>query len=326
MELLRRPRRLRITQGIRSLVQETRVNLSDLVMPYFIFHGEGIKREIPALPGQFHYTVDQLLLECQELKALGIQTIVLFGLPSHKDALGSEAYDQEGIVQQAVRAVKAHYPEFTVITDVCLCQYTDHGHCGIVHGHGVDNDQSLELLAKTALSHAQAGADMVAPSDMMDGRVLRIRQVLDENGYQHTGIMSYSVKYASAFYGPFRSAAGSTPQFGDRRAYQMDPANSREALMEAALDVAEGADILMVKPAVHYLDVIKALKDNFSLPVAAYHVSGEYAMLKLAAREGLLEEERAMVETLVGLKRAGADILITYFAKEMAQWLRRNPQ
>jgi len=308
------------------MVQETRVNLSDLVMPYFIIHGEGIKREIPALPGQFHYTVDQLLLECQELKALGIQGILLFGLPDHKDPVGSEAYHQAGIVQQAVRAVKANYPELTVITDVCLCQYTDHGHCGVIHDHAIDNDQSLELLAQTALSHAQAGADLVAPSDMMDGRVLRIRQVLDEHGFQETGIMSYSVKYASAFYGPFRSAAGSTPQFGDRRAYQMDPANSREALMEAALDVTEGADMLMVKPAVHYLDVIKSLKENFSLPVAAYHVSGEYAMLKVAAREGLLDEERAMVETLVGLKRAGADILLTYFAKDMAAWLRRNPQ
>lgn len=324
MELLKRPRRLRRTQGLRNMVQETRVNLSDLIYPLFVVNGKGIKKEIPALPGQFHLSVDELLIELKDVIRLGIQSVILFGIPAEKDEWAQEAYHTDGIVQQAIRAVKAEYPELTVITDVCVCQYTSHGHCGVVKGNEIDNDESLELIAKTALSHAQAGADMVAPSDMMDGRVLKIRSILDQNGYSHIPIMSYSVKYASSFYGPFRSAAGSSPQFGDRRSYQMNPANGREALVEAALDIEEGADILMVKPALAYLDVIKSLKDQFHLPVAAYHVSGEYAMIKLAAREGILDGKGAMVEALTSIKRAGADLILTYFAKEMAEWIRRS--
>lgn len=326
MELIKRPRRLRETASIRSMVQETRVNLADLVYPLFIVHGDGIKREIPALPGQYHLSIDQLLSELEEVVELGIQSVLLFGIPEVKDELASEAFRENGIVQQAVRAVKKKYPQLTVITDVCVCQYTSHGHCGVVKEGKIDNDESLELIARTALSHALAGADMVAPSDMMDGRVLRIRKVLDEHSFKHIPIMSYSVKYASALYGPFRTAAGSSPQFGDRRSYQMNPANRREAIIEAGLDVEEGADILMVKPALAYLDVIKELKDHFKQPIAAYHVSGEYAMLKLAAREGLIDGEQGMVEILTSIKRAGADIILTYFAKEMAAWIRRNPQ
>ncbi len=324
MELLKRPRRLRRTGTLRNMVRETRIALADLIYPLFVVHGEKIKREIPALPEQYHFSVDELLKELEEVTALGIQSILLFGVPAEKDKMGLEAYSPQGIVQKAVRAVKKKYPELTVITDVCLCQYTSHGHCGVVKEGEVDNDESLELIAKTALSHAQAGADMVAPSDMMDGRVLKIRRILDENHYNNIPIMSYSVKYASSLYGPFRHAAGSSPQFGDRRSYQMDPANGREALVEAALDVEEGADILMVKPALAYLDIIKALRDQFNQPIAAYHVSGEYAMVKLAAKEGLIDGEGAMVEIITSIKRAGADIIMTYFAKEMAAWIRRN--
>lgn len=324
MELLKRPRRLRRTGTLRNMVRETRIALADLIYPLFVVHGEKIKREIPALPEQYHFSVDELLKELEEVTALGIQSILLFGVPAEKDEMGLEAYSPQGIVQQAVRAVKEKYPELTVITDVCLCQYTSHGHCGVVKEGEVDNDESLELIAKTALSHAQAGADMVAPSDMMDGRVLKIRRILDENHYNNIPIMSYSVKYASSLYGPFRHAAGSSPQFGDRRSYQMDPANGREALVEAALDVEEGADILMVKPALAYLDIIKALRDQFNQPIAAYHVSGEYAMVKLAAKEGLIDGEGAMVEIITSIKRAGADLIMTYFAKEMAAWIRRN--
>ncbi len=326
MSMLKRPRRLRHTEALRNLVQENRVNISDLVFPMFIVHGEGIKREIPALPGQYHYSVDQMLEELKEVVALGISSVLFFGIPQEKDEYGSEAYDMQGIVQRAVRAAKKQFPKLLVITDVCLCQYTSHGHCGIVKKEEVLNDETLDVLANIALSHAMAGADVVAPSDMMDGRVERIRVVLDRNKFNHVSILSYSVKYASAFYGPFRDAAGSAPQFGDRRSYQMSPANVREAIKEALLDVEEGADMLMVKPALAYLDVIRAVKEATNIPVAAYQVSGEYSMIKLAVREGLLDEEKAMLETLTSIKRAGADIILTYFAKDMAAWIRRNPQ
>ncbi len=326
MSMLKRPRRLRHTEAMRNLVQENRVNISDLVFPMFIVHGEGIKREIPALPGQYHYSVDKMLEELKEVVELGIQSVLFFGIPQEKDEYGSEAYDMQGIVQRAVRSAKKQFPKLLVITDVCLCQYTSHGHCGIVKKEEVLNDETLDALANIALSHAMAGADIVAPSDMMDGRVERIRTVLDKNKFSHVSILSYSVKYASAFYGPFRDAAGSAPQFGDRRSYQMSPANVREAIKEALLDVEEGADMLMVKPALAYLDVIRAVKEATNLPVAAYQVSGEYSMIKLAVREGLLDEEKAMLETLTSIKRAGADIILTYFAKDMAAWIRRNPQ
>lgn len=326
MPMLKRPRRIRHSEAIRNIVQENRVNVSDLVYPMFIVHGEGIKKEIPALPGQFHYSVDKMLEELKEVVELGINSVLIFGIPKEKDEDGSEAYDINGIVQSAVRVAKKQYPRLLVMTDVCLCQYTSHGHCGIVKKEDILNDETLDILANVALSHAMAGADVVAPSDMMDGRVEKIRTTLDENNFSHVSILSYSVKYASAFYGPFRAAAGSAPQFGDRRAYQMNPANVREAIKEALLDVEEGADMLMVKPALAYLDVIKAVKEATNLPLAAYQVSGEYAMIKLAAREGLIDEERAMLETLTSIKRAGADIILTYFAKDMAKWIRRNPQ
>ncbi len=326
MEMIQRPRRLRRSIGLRNLVQETRVNISDLIYPIFVVHGEGIKREIEALPGQYHCSVDVLLEEVKEVVELGIQSIILFGIPKEKDEYGSEAYSINGIVQQAIRAVKKHYPELVVMSDVCLCQYTDHGHCGLIKGDQILNDESLDVIANVALSHAMAGADVVAPSDMMDGRVAKIRQVLDKNNFSHISIVSYSVKYASVFYGPFRSAAGSSPQFGDRKTYQMNPANTKEALREAALDIEEGADILMVKPALAYLDIIYQLKETYQVPLAAYHVSGEYTMVKLAAREGLIDEEKAMVEILTSIKRAGADMILTYFAKDMAEWIRRNPQ
>ncbi|WP_026477232.1 porphobilinogen synthase [Alkaliphilus transvaalensis] len=326
MELIKRPRRLRRTSALRNLVQETRVNISDLVYPLFVVHGEGIKKEIPALPGQYHFSVDLLIEEVKKVVDLGIQAILLFGIPKEKDEYASEAYGMNGIVQQAIRAVKKHYPDLLVMSDVCLCQYTNHGHCGIVKDNHVLNDESLDLIANTALSHAMAGADVVAPSDMMDGRVAKIRKTLDKNNYSHVPIMSYSVKYASAFYGPFRSAAGSSPQFGDRKTYQMDAGNVDEAIREAALDLEEGADILMVKPALAYLDVITKLKAAFPVPLAAYHVSGEYTMVKLAEKEGLIDGEKAMVEILTSIKRAGADMILTYFAKDMAEWIRRNPQ
>ncbi|RQD71371.1 MAG: porphobilinogen synthase [Tindallia sp. MSAO_Bac2] len=318
---LKRPRRLRENEAMRSLVQETVVNKEDLVQPLFVVHGKNIKSEISGMPGQYHLSTDQLSDTIKELINLGIKAVILFGLPDRKDAFGSEAYDPRGIIQQAVQRIKEEFPEMLVITDVCLCQYTDHGHCGIVEDGRVLNDESLELIAQTALTHVQAGADVVAPSDMMDGRVAAIRRKLDVNGYQHTGIMSYSVKYASAFYGPFRQAAGSTPQFGDRRSYQMNPANAEEALREAELDVEEGADMLMVKPALAYLDIIRRVKEQFRLPLGAYQVSGEYAMIKNAVQQGLLDNDLIMVETLTSIKRAGADIILTYFAREMAEWI-----
>ncbi len=317
-----RPRRMRQSENLRAMIRETRLAPEQLVYPLFVMPGKGKKEEVPSMPGVFRLSVDQLKKEAKDCLDLGVRSVILFGLPEKKDAVGSGAHAKNGIVQQAIKELKSTAPDMTVITDVCLCEYTDHGHCGCLIGKDVDNDATLEILAKTALSHAQAGADMVAPSDMMDGRVSEIRSTLDENDFHNVPIMAYSVKYASAFYGPFRDAADCAPQFGDRRSYQMDPANSREALREATLDVDEGADILMVKPAVAYLDIISRLRDEFDLPIAAYHVSGEYAMIKAAAANGWIDEQRVMAETLLSIRRAGADIILTYFAKDMARLLR----
>jgi len=317
-----RPRRLRANETIRSMVRETALTPSDMIFPLFVKPGTGKRDEIKSMPGQFQLTIDQLPAEIDELKELGIPAVILFGLPSAKDAVGSEAYDPEGIVQQAIRAIKAHDPEFYVITDVCMCEYTDHGHCGILDDAGcVINDVTIELLAKEAVTHAEAGADMVAPSDMMDGRVGAIRAALDAEGFDNVPIMAYSVKYSSGYYGPFRDAADSAPTFGDRKQYQMDPANAEEGLREAALDIDEGADMVMVKPALAYMDMIRRVKDEFGYPTVAYNVSGEYAMVKAAAINGWIEEERVVLETLLGFKRAGADVIITYHAKDAARWL-----
>ena len=323
MELINRPRRLRQNDAIR-LCRETRLSPDSLIYPIFV--DETLKgwRPIPALAGQFHYGLDAVDQAVEACLDAGVGRCILFGLPARKDAQGSPAWDPSGVVQEAVRAIKAKYPDFYVITDVCMCEYTDHGHCGILKGREVDNDATLEVLAKTALSHAGAGADMVAPSDMMDGRIAAIRSALDRHGLQNVPILSYSAKYASAFYGPFREAAGSAPAFGDRRGYQMDPHNRREALKECALDVEEGADILMVKPALSYLDVIRACADAFGLPLCAYSVSGEYAMIKAAGAAGLIDEYRVMCESALSVYRAGADMLITYFAKELAQAMRKG--
>jgi porphobilinogen synthase len=319
-----RHRRLRRSEGLRRLVAETRLSPSDFVYPLFVVHGAGIREEIASMPGQFRISVDQVRHEADDLRTLGIPAVLLFGIPASKDARGSEAYADDGVVQDAVRAFKASAPELVVITDVCLCEYTDHGHCGVIVDGDVENDQSLELLARSAVSHARAGADVVAPSDMMDGRVLAIREALDDEGFTNTPIMAYSAKYASAFYGPFREAAESAPQFGDRRGYQMDPPNAREALAEIGDDLDEGADIVMVKPALPYLDVIARAREEFDAPLAAYNVSGEYAMLKAAAQNGWIDGERAMLEALTSIKRAGADIIITYHAKEAARLLQRG--
>ncbi len=316
-----RLRRLRQTQPLRALVRETRLEVGDLIYPLFVVEGSGLRQEIASMPGVFRYSVDLLPQEVEEIAKLGISGVLLFGIPTHKDETGSQAYHPKGIVQQAIRAIKKTVPELIVVTDVCLCEYTSHGHCGIVVDGKVDNDQTLPLLAKTALSHAEAGADIVAPSDMMDGRVKSIREALEGAGFHDTPILSYAAKYASAFFGPFRDAAESTPQFGDRRSYQMDPANWREALREVEQDIAEGADMVMVKPALAYLDVIRAVRDNFNYPLVAYNVSGEYAMVKAAARCGWLDERQATLEILTAIKRAGADIIITYHAREAAQWL-----
>lgn len=318
-----RPRRLRKNESLRALIRETRLSADQFVYPLFVMPGKKKREEIPSMPGVFRISVDQLEQEANECLKLGVNSVILFGLPEKKDAMGTGAHAKDGIIQRAIKELKNKVPEMTVITDVCLCEYTDHGHCGCLIDETVDNDATLEILAKTALSHAQAGADMVAPSDMMDGRVAEIRAALDENNFEMVPIMSYAVKYASAFYGPFRDAADCAPQFGDRRSYQMDPANSREAMREATLDVDEGADILMVKPAVAYLDIISRLKDEFDLPIAAYHVSGEYAMIKAAAEKGWIDGDRVMAETLLSIKRAGADIIITYFAKDMARLLQK---
>ncbi len=326
VKAFRRFRRLRRTEGLRSLVRETELTPSHLVYPLFVVHGTGVKQEIPSMPGQFRLSPDMLPEEARELRSLGIGAVLLFGIPARKDEEGGEAYDPQGIVQRAIRALKSADPELVVITDVCLCEYTSHGHCGIVVGGEVDNDRTLPLLARMAVSHAAAGADMVAPSDMMDGRVKAIRQALDEEGFSHVPIMAYSAKAASAFYGPFREAAESAPQFGDRRSYQMDPANAREALREIEADIEEGADIVMVKPALSNLDIIALARQLFGVPIAAYNVSGEYAMVKAAARLGWLDEQRITWEILTAIRRAGADIVITYHAKEVAAWLaERRP-
>ena len=321
---LYRPRRLRESPLVRKMVRETALRTDDLVYPLFTLHGRGVREPIPSMPGQFRLSIDELLKECKDAASMGIPAVLLFGIPQEKDARGSEAYAEDGIIQQAVRAVKETIPDLLVITDVCLCEYTSHGHCGVVEDGRVRNDPTLELISRTALSHVEAGADMVAPSDMMDGRVAAIREALDEAGYQEAPIMAYSAKYASAFYGPFRDAAGSAPQFGDRRAYQMDPANAVEAMREVALDVDEGADIVMVKPALAYLDIISRVKTEFGLPVAAYSVSGEYAMIRAAGQLGWIDEERVMVEALTGIRRAGADIIITYFAKDLARLIEQG--
>lgn len=319
-----RPRRLRQNEAFRSLIRETHLSPAQLIYPLFIMPGKGKREAISSMPGIHRVSVDQLGQEAKECLQLGVNSVILFGLPEKKDPMGSGAHAKDGIIQRAVKELKNKAPELIVVTDVCLCEYTSHGHCGIIIDNRVDNDSTLEVLARTALSHAKAGADMVAPSDMMDGRVGEIRAILDENNFHMLPIMSYAVKYASGFYGPFREAADGAPQFGNRRGYQMDPANALEALREATLDVDEGADILMVKPAVAYLDIIKALRDEFDLPIAAYHVSGEYAMIKAAAANGWLDEKQVMQETLLSIKRAGAEIIITYFAKEMAEMLQKR--
>jgi len=316
-----RLRRLRSARVLRSLVRETELNTRDLVYPLFVEESSGRIREIESMPGIFRYSLDRLSEEIDDVSSLGIPAVILFGIPEQKDEVGSGAYDPNGVVQSAIPRIKERHPDLLVITDVCLCEYTSHGHCGLVVDGTIDNDRTLELLAKTAVSHVQAGADMVAPSDMMDGRVASIRQALDAAGYHNIPILAYSAKFASAFYGPFREAAESVPQFGDRRSYQMDPANSREALREIEQDIAEGADIVMVKPALAYLDVIRQARDSFSIPIAAYNVSGEYALVKAAARHGWVDEKQVVLEILTAVKRAGADIIITYHAKEVARWL-----
>jgi porphobilinogen synthase len=320
-DLRHRPRRLRHSPGIRALVRETRLSPDAFLYPLFVCTGEGQRREVPSMPGVFQLSVDEAVREASAAHAEGIPGVLLFGLPDEKDDIGSSAYDPEGPVQSAITALKAEVPSLVVVTDVCLCEYTSHGHCGIVLGDEIVNDPSVEQLVRAALSHAAAGADIVAPSDMMDGRVGRIRTALDQAGFANVSIMSYAAKYCSAFYGPFRDAAGSAPAFGDRRSHQMDPANVEEALREVALDLDEGADIVMVKPAMTYLDVIQRVKSEFGVPTAAYHVSGEYAMLKAAARNGWIDEPRAMLETLTAIRRAGADIIITYYAREAARVL-----
>ena len=317
-----RLRRLRRTEALRALVRENQVDVGDLIYPMFIVEGKGIKEEITSMPGIFRHSPDRLPLEIEEIAGLKIPAVLLFGIPENKDETGSSGYHPEGVIQQAIRVIKKSVPELVVITDVCLCEYTSHGHCGIITNGQVDNDQTLPLLAKIALSHVDAGADIIAPSDMMDGRVKVIREALDEEGFQHIPILSYAAKYASAFYGPFREAAESAPQFGDRRAYQMDPPNVREALREVEQDIAEGADIVMVKPALAYLDVIRQVRNTFNYPLAAYNVSGEYSMIKAAAQRGWIDGKQVILETLTAIKRAGADIILTYHAKEFAQWLR----
>ncbi len=317
-----RPRRLRSSETMRSMVRETQLSANDLIYPVFAVHGEGVREEIPSMPGCFRLSIDELCKEAVEVHSLGIPGLLLFGLPEIKDEVGSEAYSDTGIIQEAVRNIKSELPELLVITDVCMCEYTSHGHCGIICGGDVLNDETLSYIARIALSHAEAGADIVAPSDMMDGRVRAIRDALETNGFSNTAIMSYAVKYASAFYGPFRDAAECAPQHGDRKSYQMDPANAREAIVEALLDIEESADILMVKPALSYLDIIHRVKTATNIPVAAYNVSGEYSMVKAAAMNGWIDERKVTMEIMTSIKRAGADIILTYFAKDVARWLR----
>lgn len=317
-----RPRRLRRTENLRRMIRETSLRVDQLVYPMFACPGRGVKKPVQSMPGIFQFSVDQLVEEVKSVVELNIPSILLFGLPSQKDERGSEAHSETGVVQEAVRALKDKFPDLVVVTDVCLCEYTSHGHCGLLQGQEVDNDATLQILAKVSLSHARAGADMIAPSDMMDGRVGFIRDTLDHEGFDQVAIMAYSAKYCSGFYGPFREAAESAPQFGDRRAYQMDIANWEEALREVALDIEEGADIVMVKPALAYLDIIRRVKEEFDYPVAAYNVSGEYSMIKAAAAQGWLDEERIMMETLISIRRSGADIILTYFAKDAARLLQ----
>jgi porphobilinogen synthase len=319
-----RLRRLRRAETLRALVRESHVDVGDLVYPMFVIEGESIKQEISSMPGIFRFSPDELAPEVEEIARLNIPAVILFGIPEHKDEVGSSAYDPEGVIRKAIKRIKKSVPDLLVITDVCLCEYTSHSHCGVIVNGYVDNDQTLSLLAKMALSHAEAGADIVAPSDMMDGRVKAIREILDRNGFQQIPILTYAAKYASAFYGPFREAAKSTPQFGDRRSYQMDPPNVREALREVEQDISEGADIIMVKPALAYLDVIRRARDIFHYPIAAYNVSGEYAMVKAAAQQGWVDEQRVVMEILTAIKRAGADIILTYHAKEVARWLKSS--
>ena len=325
-----RNRRLRRSTALRSMVRENRLQVEDLIYPIFVTHGQNVREEIPSMPSVYHLSMDQLKLEIEEVVALGIRSVLVFGVPNYKDAIGSSAYDDNEIVQQAIKAIKVWAPELVVVADTCLCQFTDHGHCGVVYLDQatqiatVDNDASLDLLVKTAVSQAKAGADIIAPSNMMDGFVTAIRQGLDEAGYEDIAIMSYSVKYASAYYGPFRDAAHSAPQFGDRKTYQMDPANALEALREAESDVAEGADFLMVKPALAYLDIVRTLREQFDLPVVAYNVSAEYSMVKAASSNGWVDERSIVLETLLSMKRAGASIIITYHAKDVAKWLKEE--
>ncbi len=318
-----RPRRLRRNETLRRMVRETHLRVDDLIYPLFSAFGEGIRKEISSMPGIYQQSIEYVVEEAKEVYELGIPAVILFGIPETKDAVGSDAYCETGIIQNTIRAIKKEVPELIVITDVCLCEYTDHGHCGVIKNGDIDNDATLELLAKEALSHVQAGADIVAPSDMMDGRVAAIRDILDEYGYTDIPIMSYAVKFASGYYGPFREAADSAPEFGDRRSHQMDPANRLEALREANLDVAESADFLMVKPALAYLDILRDIKEHFDLPLVTYNVSGEYSMIMAAAEKGWIEGDRVMMETLLGMKRAGADLIITYHAKQVAKLLRK---
>ncbi len=316
-----RPRRLRQNEAFRRMIRETKLSVDDLILPLFAINGKGVKNPIESMPGHYQLSVDNLVKTSKEAFELGIPAVILFGIPNKKDPLATRAYAKDGIVQKATRALKEKLPDMAVITDVCLCQYTDHGHCGVIDGHNIDNDASLDLLARTALSHAAAGADMVAPSDMMDGRVAEIRNILDENDFNHLPILSYAAKYCSAYYGPFRDAADSAPKFGDRRTYQMDPANALEAIREVSMDIEEGADIIMVKPALAYLDIICRIREETDLPVAAYNVSGEYSMIKAAEKRGGLDGKKVMMETLTAIKRAGADLILTYFAIEAAKEL-----
>lgn len=321
-EPFKRLRRLRMTEAFRAMVRETELSRNDFIYPLFVVPGKQIRKEINSMPGVFQLSIDETVKECAAVRSLGIPAVILFGIPEQKDEVGSDAYDEHGIIQMAIRAIKKEVPELVVITDVCLCEYTSNGHCGIVRGNEIINDESIELLAKEALTHAQAGADLVAPSDMFDGRVKAIRKILDDNSFHNIPIMSYAAKYASGFYGPFRDAAESTPKFGDRRSHQMDPANSNEALREVEQDIIEGADIVMVKPALPYLDIVRRVKDKFGMPTAAYNVSGEYSMIKAAGRNGWIDEERVMMESLISIKRACADLILTYFAKDAAKLLR----
>lgn len=319
-----RLRRLRATANLRDMVRETRIHPEDFIHPLFVVHGEGVKEEISSMPGQYHLSVDKLVEECQEIYAQGVKSVMLFGIPAHKDAIGSEALEDSGIVQQGLKALNEALPDLVTIADICMCEYTDHGHCGILHGHEVDNDETLKYLVKQAVSMARSGAKMVAPSDMMDGRVAAIRDGLDSAGFTNIPIMSYAAKFSSSFYGPFRVAANSAPSFGDRKAYQMDPANGREAMMEIEQDILEGADIIMVKPAMAYLDILHEASQRFDLPLAAYHVSGEYAMIKAAAEKGWIDHDRVMMESLLSIRRAGAKLILTYHAKEAAKLLNEG--